>query len=243
MRLARTRSGVITVTQERNRLNPRPGPVLVEDRLGRVLNDVRPAHRRRRVRSAAVEDRAREAHDAARRDNGRYAGVIAEVPDHVACRLVSPVWHDLARARARVREHVHGAVGLGDFIEGDPARQVRRVRVGDVAGVLVPRAAGLTFSPFTTYWSLKRYASWPRVARQMLAMRSPRTNAELPTRRLATTPLTVGDRGARTFCERYSHLFVLTLAVVRERDDSSNSSKRTDSIPTNRVVEDVVSRR
>jgi hypothetical protein len=35
-----------------------------------------------------MEDRAREADDAARPYNGRYAGVVAEVPNHVACRRI-----------------------------------------------------------------------------------------------------------------------------------------------------------
>src|SRR5215207_787623 len=117
---------------------PRPRTILAEDRLGRVLRDVDASGVVGCVRAAAVEEGAREADDAPGGHDDRVARVVAEVADQVVGLLVATMLDDVASAGARVGQQVDSAVGFGDVVERDPAREIRRMRVGDEARVLVP---------------------------------------------------------------------------------------------------------
>jgi AraC-like DNA-binding protein len=78
------------------------------------------------VEAAAVQDGAREAHDAAGGNDDGVSRVGAGVADHVVGLLVADVLDDVARAGAVVREQVHGAVVLA-YVDagnlGDLARE------------------------------------------------------------------------------------------------------------------------
>jgi hypothetical protein len=82
------------------------------------------------VRVAAMEERAREADDAAGGNTNGIAGIVAEVADEVVRLLVADVLDDLTRPGARVRQEVDRAVRLVHVVERDPTGQVRLVRVG-----------------------------------------------------------------------------------------------------------------
>src|SRR5438034_3987866 len=136
-------AGGPTGAQQRHGLVPRRIAIVIEDRLGGVLSHVHAAQAISRVRAAAMEHGARKANDAAGVDDRGYAGVVAEIANHVVGRRVSAVWHHLARVGTVVRQDIDVAVRLVDVVQRDPARHVLEMLVRDVAAVLMPGEARL----------------------------------------------------------------------------------------------------
>src|SRR6266511_1255064 len=133
-----TRAHTLTVDEQRLGEVTRFRAIVAEDGLRGVLREVDPPHAVGRVGTAPVKERAREAGDAPGGHDHGVARVVPEVADQVVRLVVTDVLDDVARAGARVGEEVHRAVRFGDVVEGDPAREVGRVRVLDEAGVLMP---------------------------------------------------------------------------------------------------------
>jgi hypothetical protein len=78
-----------------------------------------------------VEDGARKRGDGPRGHGECVARIVTGVADHVVGLVIAMVLDNVAGASARVGQQVHGAVGFGDVVERDPAREVRPMWIGD----------------------------------------------------------------------------------------------------------------
>ena len=58
--------------------------------------------------------------NAASRGDDRNAGIAAEIADQIVAPLLADVLDPRANARARKRQQVDGAIGLGHIVEGAP---------------------------------------------------------------------------------------------------------------------------